>query len=679
MDKNKQKMPSAPQNGKPFGRPAFQDPRHFRKTAKRVVGTISVTARGVGYVEVEGAADDAEDLEIPQGMLNCALPDDGVEALLHEKEGELRQSGEITKILHRARTHFVGTFDEDGPKHFFIPDNKKIYKDFLIPKGASDGAKKGDKVQVELVKWDDPKASPEAKVIRVIGKKGDNNAEMHSIVLEKGFEPDYPPEVIREAEKLEKSEKPIKAEEIAKRRDFRDTLTMTIDPADAKDFDDAISFKKLGDGRYEIGVHIADVSHYVRERTALDREARSRGFSVYLVDRTIPMLPEVLSNDICSLNPNEDKLTFSAVFEMNDKAEVLASWFGKTIIRSAKRFTYEGAQEVIEKGAAAKDGGEHAEPLKILNGIAKILQQIKWAKGAIDFEQDEIKFQLDAAGKPIAVMRKVRKDAHKLVEEYMLLANRGVAEFIFKEYKKRKLENAAMLYRIHDTPNPEKIRDLSVFLKALGYHLETHDGQVTSKQIAKVLSEVTGTPEESLIKTAAIRSMAKAVYSTANVGHFGLAYDYYTHFTSPIRRYADLLVHRLLFRLLNGGKVEVGEIAAYQKMALTTTDREIEAAEAERASIKYKQVEFMQNKVGQTFDGTVSGVTEWGIFLEEAETKAEGMVRIRDIGDDFYKLDKKNYQLLGQNTGRKIRLGDKVRFKIMKADMDTKTLDLALV
>lgn len=642
----------------------------FHKGNRTVkVGIISVTSKGAGYVKVEGFEDD---FEVPQGYLNTALHRDEVEIALGPTIPNMRQAAEVVRVIKRAKEQFVGTIDKNGAC-YLIPDDRKMYTDIFLTGPETEKVNPGDKVLARITKWKDPKKNPEGIILRVIGKKGNNNVEMESIVLEKGFDTGFPPEVENEAEKLEKTEKPIKAEEITKRKDFRQTLTFTIDPADAKDFDDAISFKKISDDRFEIGVHIADVSHYVRIGTELDKEAQKRGFSVYLVDRTIPMLPEVLSNDICSLNPNEDKLTFSAVFEMNRNGEVLASWFGKTVINSDKRFTYEEAQETLEQG------GKYFDELTTLNSIAKILQKEKWEKGAIDFEQDEVKFRLDENGKPIEVYRKVRKDAHKLVEEYMLLANRGVAEFLAKGYEKRGLKMAAMLYRIHDRPDPEKVHDLSIFLKALGYELESHGGKVSSKQIANVLRSIEGKPNESLVKTVAIRSMAKAIYSTLNVGHFGLAYDYYTHFTSPIRRYADLLVHRLLERFLAGGKIESGEISRYQKMAEASTEKEIAAAEAERASIKYKQVEYMQSRVGQIFDGVITGVTEWGVYIEELETKCEGMVRVRDLGDDFFSYDEASYSLVGEKTKKKFTLGDKIKFKVTKADLDAKTLDYLLV
>ncbi len=638
-------------------------------------GSIFITAKAVGYVEVEGANEGAEDIEIAPENLNTALNNDEVEIALFTLIPGKRQTGKVVKILKRARTAFVGTIHINKNTVFLLPDDKKVYKDiYVTDTGTDKRMKNGMKAQVEMTEWTDPERNPKGKIIKIIGKKGDNDAEMHSIVLEKGFDTDFPPEVEAEAEHIERTEKPIPAAEIAKRKDFRNTLTFTIDPVDAKDFDDAISFKPLANGDVEIGVHIADVSHYVREGTALDREAVKRGFSVYLVDRTIPMLPEVLSNDICSLNPREDKLTFSAVFILDKNAQVKSSWFGRTIINSDKRWSYEEAQDRINEGA-----GEYAKELLELNRLAKILQKEKFSAGAIDFEQTEVKFELDETGKPIRVYKKERLETHKLVEEYMLLANRGVAEFISKAYKAEGKTGAAMIYRIHDVPNVEKIKDLAVFIKALGYELEEKNGEILSKDLTKLLTSIEGKPEAGLIRTAAIRSMAKAVYSTQNVGHFGLAFKYYTHFTSPIRRYADLMVHRLLARHLNNEPIQSGEIARYQSLATKNTEREISAAEAERASIKYKQVEFMQDKVGQVFDGIISGVTEWGIYLEEKDTRCEGMIRLRDLTDDFYSLDKKNYTLVGEKKGKKYRLGDSVKFRVMKADMEAKTLDFQLV
>ncbi|MEK7095642.1 MAG: VacB/RNase II family 3'-5' exoribonuclease, partial [Patescibacteria group bacterium] len=461
--------------------------------------------------------------------------------------------------------------------------------------------------------------------------------------------------------------------EIPKRKDFRETLTLTIDPFDAKDFDDAISFKDLNNGTYEIGVHIADVSHYVKEGTSLDKEALKRGCSIYLVDRTIPMLPEVLSNDVCSLNPNEDKLSFSAVFVINEKGHISDRWFGKSIINSSHRFTYENAQESLDTKS-----GSYYQELNILNKIAKILQKDKFSKGAIEFEQDEIKFKLDENGKPIGVYKKERLDTHKLVEEYMLLANREVAKFIYDSIQKKGKKDTGSIYRIHDLPDKERMSDLSTFVKALGYSLKTKEGTVTAHEIKSLLRQIEGTPHETLISTAVIRSMQKAVYSTKNVGHFGLAFDYYTHFTSPIRRYPDLLVQRILQRHLHHEPFRDTEINQFQKVAEQSTAREIDAAGAERESKKLKQVEYMSDKVGQIFEGSISGVTEWGLYVEEKETRSEGMIKIRDLGNDFYEFNKKTYSIIGQKTKQKFTLGDSIKFKVVGADLDRKTLDYSL-
>jgi len=525
-------------------------------------------------------------------------------------------------------------------------------------------------VYAEIIEWNDAAKSPLGKVIEVIGRHGENNTEMRAIVLDRGLAYDFPPQVEREADEIEKN-KAISKEERSKRRDFSDTPTFTIDPIDAKDFDDAISVKFLEAGKYEIGVHIADVSHYVREGTALDAEARQRGFSVYLVDRTVPMLPEVLSNDVCSLNANEEKCTFSAVFVMNDNGDVLERWFGKTIIKSWKRFAYEEAQEVMDK-----QSGPHLKELNLLNSIAKKLKAQKDAEGALDFEQDEVKFQLDETGRPIKVFRKVRKDAHKLVEEYMLLANREVALHMWKANEKTR---GAFVYRIHDVPVADRIDDLAIFVKALGYDLPVTKQGVKIKDLKALFTKIAGKPEEALIKTATIRSMAKAIYSTKNIGHYGLAFEYYTHFTSPIRRYADLIVHRLLHRELTRGQISVGEVAFYEKISAETSEKEVRAAEAERASIKYKQVQYMSERIGQVFDGLVTGVSEWGIYVEDKETKCEGMARLVTMTDDYYSLDKKRYAIVGEKTGRKYSLGDSVKFKVMNADLEKRMLDYIII
>jgi ribonuclease R len=655
---------------------------------KSFIGPISMSARGVGYFSIEGID---EDIEIAPPLANTALHNDEVEIELLPAQEGIRQQGKVTEIIKRAKTQFVGTLvapasqgstlsnNSQGrtlktPDFFFLkPDDRRMYKDIFIHKSNALGAKDGDKVLAEMTGWKDPMKGPDGKVLRVLGKKGVHNVEMQAILLEKGFDTDFPQNVEAEAKKIALDFTKTVSEEIKKRRDMRDTLTFTIDPADAKDFDDAISFKQIDGGLYEIGIHIADVSHYVLEGSELDREAIKRGTSVYLVDRTIPMLPEVFSNDLCSLNPNEDKFTFSAIFITDKNGQVKERWFGKTVINSDKRFTYEEAQEILD----AKKG-LYFEELNKLNETAKILKEEKFKNGAIEFESDEVKFVLDENGKPISVYRKERKDTHKLVEEYMLLANREVAHFMSLETEKMK-GKGAFVYRIHDLPDKDKIVNLNIFLKALGYDLHAEDGEVTASELNTLLKQVEGKPEESLIKTAAIRSMAKAVYSTKNIGHFGLGFEYYTHFTSPIRRYPDVMVHRLLYRFLEKGRIGQDEIAKYQKLCDDATEKEIAAADAERASIKYKQVEFMLSHVGEEFTGTVSGVSEWGIYIEEEETHAEGMVRLKNMTDDFYTLDGKNYAIVGTNSKKKFTLGDKVRVKLLLADLDKRILDYVFV
>jgi len=643
---------------------------------KTYTGKISINSKGNGFVSFDENEDDAQ---IPANLTNTALHGDEVEFTLLSKNRWGKMEAKVTKVITRAKTRFVGTIEKDQSGFFLVPDDKRMYKDIFIKHEDAMNAEPNQKVQVEMFPWTDPKLQPQGKVLQIIGIKGDNNTEMHSIVLERGFEIGFPREVEAEAEGLEKSEKPIRADEIKGRRDMRGTLTCTIDPVDAKDFDDAISFKDLGNNEIEIGVHIADVSHYVRTGTALDKEARKRAFSVYLVDRTIPMLPEVLSNDLCSLNPHEDKLSFSAIFVIEKPSEkaqsinIKSRWFGKTIINSDKRFTYEEAQGVIDGKP-----GPHREELLELNRIAKIFQEEKSRNGAINFETEEVKFRLDETGRPIEVYKKPRLETHKLVEEYMLLANREVAEFIYKAAEKN--TSMASIYRIHDLPQTEKILDLSIFLKALGYELPMKkDGTISSRDINALLKQIEGTPNESLIKTATIRSMSKAVYDTKNIGHFGLAYEYYTHFTSPIRRYPDLMVHRVLFNFLTGGPHAKDEFAAYQKIAETSSEQEVRAAEAERTSIKLKQVEYMSERLGQEFEGTISGVTEWGMYIEEVNTRCEGMIKTRDLTDDNYSLDQKNYAIVGERTKKRFSLGDKIKFKVMGADIERKTLDYALV
>ncbi|MEI6057684.1 MAG: ribonuclease R [bacterium] len=684
-----------------------------------ITGTITTTRKGLGFISDPAAdiKDKGTDIVIDVGFLNGALNGDTVEVRLTGKDAAPKstrpprpdapkvipqRAGEVIRVIARARETFVGTVDVENGFFFIIPDDKKMYTDIAIsPTDAAAAAlKKDQKVQVSIdyAGWIDSKKNPVGKIIKVLGAKGDNNVEMESIVLEKGFQVGFPAAVEEEAALIERTEKIIPADEIAKRRDIRQTETFTIDPFDAKDFDDAISFKKLPDvngaALYEIGVHIADVSHYVREGSALDKEAVKRGCSVYLVDRTIPMLPEVLSNDVCSLNPHEDKLTFSAIFTIDDKAKIHTRWFGRTVMNSTHRFTYETAQAAIDGDAKlvekyssntqpaslAETGMQYGEHLKTMNRIAKILQKEKFAAGAIEFEQEEIKFKLDENGKPIGVYKKERLDTHKLVEEYMLLANREVAKFIFDSIKSNGPRDTGAIYRIHDAPDKEKIADLATFAKALGYSLVVgKDGVVTAREMNKLLKEVEGTPHEGLIATAAVRSMQKAIYSTKNIGHFGLAFDFYTHFTSPIRRYPDLLVHRILAKHINHEPLGDKDIVTFQNIAESSTRREIDASSAERDSKKLKQVEYMSSRVGQVFDGTISGVSDWGVYVEENETRSEGMIKLRDLGTDFYSFNQKTYSIIGERSKQKFTLGDPIKFKVTGADLDRKTLDYVLV
>ena len=631
-----------------------------------VEGVLTVTRKGLGFVSIDGFE---QDIEIDPAFLNTGLHGDRVKVRLFPHIQGKRQSGEITEILHRERMQFVGTLKEDGGVFFVMPDNQKMYVDIVLPATEAMNVSAGDKVYVKIISWNDPKENPVGELIKRIGKAGLNETEMEAIVLERGFDTGFPAPVEKDAAEL--SEK-ISDEEITKRRDMRKTLTFTIDPKDAKDFDDALSFEKISEDEFEVGVHIADVSHFVREHTALDTEALKRATSIYLVDRTIPMLPERLSNDLCSLRPNEDRLAFSAIFTITKDGTVKKEWFGKTIIYSAKRFTYEDAQALLD----TPDKSALYSALESVRDIARHLRKKRFEKGAIDFDSTEVRFELNTEVKPIAIHTKPRLETNKLIEEWMLLANKRVAEFIGK-----KDEHAAkaFLYRIHDLPNEEKIQELALFLKTLGYTLKHEGGKVKSKDINALLLQAQGTAEEELINIATLRSMAKAVYSTDNIGHYGLAFEHYTHFTSPIRRYPDTLVHRLLSKYLNNERVSEKELAHFRSVADYASRMEQTATDAERASIKYKQTEYMSERIGDVFEATITGVTEWGIYAETNATKSEGMIKLSSLKNDYYVLDEKQHLLRGQRTKKTYRLGDSVNIKVINTDIKRKTIDFVIV
>jgi ribonuclease R len=573
--------------------------------------------------------------------------------------------GEIIEITERAKSVFVGTVQTSRNFAFLIPAGKVGF-DIFIPLEKLNGAKNGQKAIAEIIEWPPNARSPFGQIKEVLGDAGDNDTEMHAILAEYELPHKFPENVDRAAEKIPLE---IPAEEIKKRRDFRSVTTFTIDPHDAKDFDDALSLQKLKNGNWEVGVHIADVTHYVTPNTIIEDEAQSRATSVYLVDRVVPMLPERLSNGVCSLRPNEDKLCFSAVFEMTDDAEIKKEWFGKTLINSDRRFAYEDAQQVIETG----EGDLSSEILK-LNELANQLRDKRFKDGSIAFERVEIKFEIDEKGKPISVYFKEAKEANKLIEEFMLLANKRVAEFVGKkgENKSRK----TFVYRIHDKPDPDKLATFNTFIQRFGYGIQLTTSKTISSSLNNLLDNVKGRKEQNLVETLAIRTMAKAAYSTRNIGHYGLAFEYYSHFTSPIRRYPDMMVHRLLEKYLAGGRSASEQ--KFEDLCKHSSDMETRAANAERSSIKYKQVEFMQDHIGQIYKGVISGVTDFGVFVE-LENKIEGMIPIRELGDDFYIFDEKNYSLVGRHSHKIYQLGDELTVKIWRTNLEKKQLDFQLV
>lgn len=641
---------------------------------KTFEGPIMIRGKGVGFVK---HPDFAEDIVIERDALQFALDGDIVEIELKKKAPHKRQEGVVLAVVKPAHRELIGIVKEREDNGQIIkyvqPDNTRIHIRPILPQATSNDL--GMKVVVEIEKWSNPLLDPLAKITETIGRAGDHETEMQAIIRSGGFSKAFPDSVQQAAHTLYESKEAIfeKAKKDPKRRDMRDAITMTIDPVDAKDFDDALSCRALQNGAIEVGIHIADVSHYVREGEPLDVEARERGTSVYLVDRVIPMLPEVLSNDLCSLRPNEDRLAFSAVFELSADARIEKAWYGQTIIHSNKRFSYEEAQKVLDT-----QDGPHLTELNTLMHLSRILRKRRFAAGAIAFEQPEVKFELDERGAPIRAYTKERTETMLMIEDFMLLANREVATYIH-ELAKSKNRELAFVYRIHDVPNPDKIEELATFVHALGYEFETKKGLVKATSLNQLMSEVEGKPEANLIKTASIRSMAKAVYSTKNIGHFGLAFKYYTHFTSPIRRYPDLMAHRMLRRHLDGSTIGEREAAKYEQTAILSSQREIEAVSAERDSIKYKQVEYLMNRVGEVFEGVVTGVTDWGMYVQEKDTLADGMVRLSSIKSDYFEHEANKYRIKGQKTGKVYRLGDEVKVKLIRADKDERQLDFELV
>ncbi len=647
----------------------------IKETKQYVTGTIDFTSQGTAFVVYH---ESEPDIFIPAKKSRDALQGDLVKVYLFAKRGSGRREGEVVEVITRAKTEFVGTIKINPKFAFVIPDSHKIHVDFFIRTSDIKGALDGQKVQIKFKEWKAGEQNPTGIVKEVFGFPGQHKTEMNAIMAEYGLPEHFPDAVEFEAKKLPTE---ITEKEIAKRRDFRKITTFTIDPVDAKDFDDALSIQKLDTGLWEIGVHIADVTHYLKTGTILDKEAVDRATSVYLVDRVIPMLPEVLSNFVCSLRPNEEKYCFSAVFQMDDDAQILDEWFGKTVIYSDKRFAYEDVQVIIETNE-----GEYKDEILVLDRLAKKLRADRQRKGSIFFDKAEVKFHLDEEGNPVGVFFKTQKDAHKLIEDFMLLANRKVAEFIggkeqisdskkpSKQKEKAEPKNVCV-YRIHDIPSDEKMQELSGFAARFGYQMQLSNKQKVAQSINKLLVDVKNKKEQSMMELLAVRSMPKAVYTTKNVGHYGLGFDFYTHFTSPIRRYPDVLVHRLLEAKLNGKTYASKDELEF--LCKHSSDMERTAAEAERASVKYKQVEFMKDRIGETFDGVISGVTEWGIYVEVVENKCEGMIRSRDLKGDHFMYDKDNYRYIGKNTNKIYGLGDPVKIIVVEADLVKKQLNYA--
>ena len=634
----------------------------------RYEGVVDMIGSGAAYVQVEELD---SDIYVNQRNVNCALDGDRVVVVVQRqstREGDCPE-GTIVSVVERSGKQYVGVAEVSRSAIFVHPDSRKLPMDIFFSRKQYPSVKDGDKVVFRITDWQQGDKSPRGEITDVLGPQGDNETEMHAILAEYDLPYRFEREVEQAADAISST---ISDEEYRSRRDFRDITTFTVDPADAKDFDDALSIRRLDDGVWEVGVHIADVTHYVTEGSVVDCEARERGTSVYLVDRTVPMLPERLCNELCSLRPNEESLCFSAVFTLNDEAEILDEWFGRTVIYSDRRFTYAEAQSRIETGV-----GDYAEEIGVMNDMAQKLRRRRFKDGAVSFERAEFKFILDEKGKPLGVYTKEQQEANQMIEEFMLLANRRVAEFCAScEVGGRRVPRA-MVYRVHDEPNEEKLSRFRDFISRFGYSFKANKGRSVAKAMNKLLSEVKGRVEENAISALAVRSMSKAFYTTDNVGHYGLAFKYYTHFTSPIRRYPDMMVHRLLARYLAGGKS--ADSKTLEKQATYASEREVLASEAERASVKYKMVEFMQDKVGEMFKGNVSGMSEWGIYVELQDTHIEGMAYLRDIEGDFYTYDEARFEVVGRHYGRRIAFGDEVCVCVKGVDLQRRTLDFEIV
>lgn len=633
-----------------------------QRELETITGIVDYVNARFAYVVPEDTESEG-DIWVSKEDLLGAMDDDKVKVVLKNKRHGKSPEGKVVEILARHRDEFVGRIEMSARYAFVIPDFRKMHHDIYVHLNELKGAKHNDKVIVKVTQWPERDKKPEGEIVRVLGKAGEHNAEIHSIIAEFGLPLEFPERIERDAEEIPAE---ITAKEVKNRKDFREVTTFTIDPADAKDFDDALSIRGLPNGNTEVGIHIADVTHYVQLKTALEEEAVERATSVYLVDRTIPMLPERLSNGLCSLRPNEEKLTFSAVFELDAQANIKSEWFGRTVIYSDRRFTYEEAQERLDT-----QEGDFQEEITKLNRLAYKLKDKRFKSGAVNFETVEVKFKLAEDGKPLGIIPKERKDAHKLIEEFMLLANKRVATFIFE--KGTKANPVTFVYRTHDDPDPEKLDTFSNFARRFGHQLD-YERKGISKSLNGLINEIEGKPEQNVLQQLAIRTMAKAKYTTNEKGHFGLAFPHYTHFTSPIRRYPDMMVHRLLQHYLDGGKSVDKE--EFEQLCLHSSGREKRAADAERASIKYKQVEFMSLVEEKVFDGIISGVTEWGIYVEITETKCEGMVRMADLNDDFYEFDEQNYRVVGRRNKRMFTLGDDVKVSVKATDIDRRTIDL---